>query len=126
MAWRRQRGRRGADFLRDRALAAFRKDRIQTRAAGKLGLAAQILVWVDIWTPTLAAVAAALPPEGAHSRLGAARRHSWTPTLAAVAAALPPEGAHSRLGAALRRSWTPTLSAPWRPYSALRCCAPRS
>jgi general secretion pathway protein H len=48
--------------------------------------------------PTLAAVAAALPPEGARSAWGGPAPNGVAPTLAAVAAALPPEGARSAWG----------------------------
>jgi hypothetical protein len=45
-------------------------------------------------TPTLAAVAAALPPKGAEfATWGGPASRLTTPTLAAVAAALPPKGA---------------------------------
>ena len=47
-----------------------------------------------MWTPALAAAAAALPPEGAQfAPWGGPAAQMWTPTLAAAAAALPPEGA---------------------------------
>ena len=50
------------------------------------------------WAPTLAAEAAALPPEGAQPALGRPGAGGLAPTLAAEAAALPPEGAQPALG----------------------------
>ncbi len=56
-------------------------------------------------SPHVCGFAAALPPEGAPSFLGAARRKegNMSPHVCGFAAALPPEGAPSFLGAARRK-----------------------
>jgi uncharacterized protein len=59
--------------------------------------------WTNV-APTLVASRTALPPEGAHFALGAARRQNTAPTLVASRTALPPEGAHFALGAARRQN----------------------
>src|SRR5207253_2706197 len=60
----------GIDLVRHRPVAAFREDRIQTRAAGKLGLAAQILIWLDMYPHACRCRVCAVPRGGVIRALG--------------------------------------------------------